>query len=169
MSRGRYTRRVKKIRDLFWTAVGCFAVHALSYLFMPVSLAASENGGSRKALLLVGCVFWISLLLGYLLLIPANSERKAYIRKQLDGDVSMRCRMGIAAFFSNTPAFAADAALLAGILALAIIYFCGATNRYITYIALAIVSFSLNMHGMFNGRIYKITKYKRMRRVENHE
>lgn len=50
-----------------------------------------------------------------------------------------------------------------------IIYFGDVANQYITYVMLAIVSFSLNMHGLFNGRIYKTTKYKRTRRVENHE
>ena len=77
--------------------------------------------------------------------------------------------MGVVTFFSNTPAVIADATLLAGRIALVIIYFCDVANQYITYVMLAIVSFSLNMHGLFNGRIYKTTKYKRTRRVENHE
>ena len=145
MSRGRYEYRVKEIRWLFWIAVGCFAAHAISYLLMP------------------------PLLLGYILVILANLERKTFIRSRLDGDISMQCHMGVVTFFSNTPAVIADAALLAGSIALVIIYFCDVANQYITYVMLAIVSFSLNMHGLFNGRIYKTTKYKRTRRVENHE
>ena len=154
MSRGRYEYRVKEIRWLFWTAVGCFAAHAISYPLMRM---------------LVGCIFWLPLLLGYILVILANLERKTFIRSRLDGDISMQCHMGVVTFFSNTPAVIADATLLAGSIALVIIYFCDVANQYITYVMLAIVSFSLNMHGLFNGRIYKTTKYKRTRRVENHE
>ena len=71
--------------------------------------------------------------------------------------------------FQNIPAVIADVALLAGSIALVNIYFCDITSQYITYVMLAIVSLSLNMHVLFNGRIYKTTKYKRTRRVENHE
>lgn len=154
---------------LFWMAVGCFAVHAVSYLLMPASMRAFRNGESKEALLLVGGTFWFPLLLGYILIFFANLERKAFIRARLDGDISMQRRMGIVTFFSNIPAVIADTALLAGCTALIIIYFCGAESRYITYIILEIISFSLNMHGLFNGRIYRITKYKRTRGVVNHE
>lgn len=169
MSRGRYEYRVKEIRWLFWIAVGCFAAHAISYLLMPTAMRTFENNGSKGSRMLVGCIFWLPLLLGYILVILANLERKTFIRSRLDGDISMQCHMGVVTFFSNTPAVIADATLLAGSIALVIIYFCDVANQYITYVMLAIVSFSLNMHGLFNGRIYKTTKYKRTRRVENHE
>lgn len=169
MSRGRYIQRRKGIRCRFWLAVGCFAVHALSYLLMPFSASTPEGGEARGLLLLAGCAFWIPLLAGYGLVIAANAERKAFIRSRLDGDVSMHCRAGILTFFSNPPAVIVDAALLAGVAGLGILSFRGELNRPISYGLLAVVSFSLNTHGLFNGRIYKITKFKQTRRVKDHE
>lgn len=171
MSRGRYEYRVKEIRWLFWIAVGCFAAHAISYLLMPAAMRTFENGESKGLLLVVGCLFWLPLLVGYSLVILANSKRKVFIRARLNGDISMQCRVGAVTFFSNTPAIIADAALLSGSIALVIIYFCDVTSRYIAYAMLAIVSFSLNAHGLFNGRIYRTVKYKKqeMRRDEDHE
>ena len=57
MSRGRYEYRVKEIRWLFWTAVGCFAAHAISYLLMPAAMRTFENNGSKGSRMLVGCKF----------------------------------------------------------------------------------------------------------------
>lgn len=109
MSRGRYEYRVKEIRWLFWIAVGCFAAHAISYLLMPAAMRTFENNGSKGSRMLVGCIFWLPLLLGYILVILANLERKTFIRSRLDGDISMQCHMGVVTFFSNTPAVIADA------------------------------------------------------------
>ena len=80
MSRGRYEYRVKEIRWLFWIAVGCFAAHAISYLLMPAAMRTFENNGSKGSRMLVGCIFWLPLLLGYILVILANLERKTFIR-----------------------------------------------------------------------------------------
>lgn len=146
----------------------CRAIYGEDREMMDI-MRTFENNGSKGSRMLVGCIFWLPLLLGYILVILANLERKTFIRSRLDGDISMQCHMGVVTFFSNTPAVIADATLLAGSIALVIIYFCDVANQYITYVMLAIVSFSLNMHGLFNGRIYKTTKYKRTRRVENHE
>ena len=160
--------RIGEIQWVFPAAVGCFAAHAASYLLMPAAVRTFASGESR-GLLLAGCVFWIPLLAGYGLIALANSKRKAFSDGRQDGDIAMQRRMGIVTFFSNTPAVIADSALIAGSIALAILCLCGGTSRYITYVMLAIVSFSLNMHGLFNGRIYRTIKYKQTRRVENHE
>lgn len=101
MSRGRYEYRVKEIRWLFWIAVGCFAAHAISYLLMPAAMRTFENNGSKGSRMLVGCIFWLPLLLGYILVILANLERKTFIRSRRDGDISMQCHMGVITFFSK--------------------------------------------------------------------
>lgn len=129
MKRGQYVHWVKEIRHLFWTATGFFLIHALSYLLMPISTEVSESKNSRLALLITGCTFWISLLVGYTLVVWANAERKAFIKNRLDGDISMHCRMGVITFFANTPAIIVDASLFAGIIALVIIYCIGADRK----------------------------------------
>lgn len=164
----RAVHRIHNIKILFWAAVALFFMNALSFLFMPIALIAS-NESDRQLLILVGAFFWLSLILGYTLVFIANLERKSFIRNRLDGNLSMDCRMGIITFFANIPAIVADAAMVAAIAAFVIICFMDASNNYIAYVMLAIISFSLNMHCLFNGRIYKTTKFKRTRREHNYE
>ena len=169
MSRGRYEYRGKEIRCLFWAAVGLFAIHASSYLLMPTATGFAERHNSNTPFFIIGCIFWSSIVLGYLLIVLANAERKRLIKERLNGDLSMQCHIGAITFFSNIPAAIVDAALFASVVVFSIIYCTDSINRYITYVTLSIVSFSLNTHGLFNGRIYQSTKYKRTRRVKNHE
>ena len=57
MSWGRYENRGKRIRCLFWIAVGLFAIHASSYLLMPVATEFAESRNSNTPLLAIGCIF----------------------------------------------------------------------------------------------------------------
>ena len=58
-------------------------------------------------------------------------------------------------FFSNTYAAVADAILIAVIVVLIVITILGRMTGVFPYIVLAILVFSINMHCLFNGNIYK--------------
>lgn len=51
----------------------------------------------------------------------------------------------------------------------AVILFTSLNDQYIIYVLLFLLTFSLNMHGVLNERIYKSTKFKRIRREESHD
>lgn len=170
MRPGRYIHYVSTIKGLFWASVAFLLLNAATFLFMPMAAELSENSSIQWGLMIVGSVFWISIGLGYALLIMANLYRRDLVRNRLDGDFTMGCRMGIITFFSTIPGAIADGLFVVALIAFLIVFLNGNINGYITYVLLALLTFSLNMHGIFNGRIYKSTKYKRIvRRGEDNE
>lgn len=169
MHRGRRISIIRRIKVGFWTATVFFLLNALTILIMPAAVGISQNTDSQVVLILLGSVFWSSLVAAYIIVYLANNNRKYFIVQRLDRDISMGCHMGLITFFDNTPAAIVDTTMFASIIALIILFFSGAINDYITYVVIAILVFTLNMHSMFNGRIYKTTKYRRVRRENNYE
>ena len=160
-------RSINRIKRLFWSATTFLFLMAFSILIMPMATKVGEE--DRSILLLSGTVFWLSCVTGYTFLFMANRERKYFIRRNLGGDVSMGCRPGIITFFDNVPATIADVAMIASFLLFVGVNFTELKYEYISYVLLFILAFSLNMHCLFNGRIYKATKYKRTRREKSYE
>lgn len=169
MKRGRHEYRGNEILPRVRMAAVAFAVHALSYLLMPAASELAESRHSFVPRLLVGCIFWLSVAAGYAFVLWADAGRKRLAGQCPDAEDPRQRHVGAVTFFSNTPAAVVDAALLAGIAALAAVCCIGAADHTVTYVLLTVVSFSLHMHGLLNGRIYRITKYKQTRGVENHE
>lgn len=158
---------INQIKRRYWVSVFSLFCHSATFLLMPF---ATNNAESNKLLLLIiGLLFWISLIVGYFSLFVANKKRKYFINRKLGGNTSMDCNIGLITFFSSVPATVFDSMMFASIIALIIIYFTGAINHYRTYVMISILVFSLNMHCLFNGRIYKITKYRRVRRENDYE
>lgn len=160
-------RSINRIKLLFRFAVVFLFLMSGSVLIMPMATKIAEE--ERSVLILTGLIFWISLIAGYSLLFVANKERKYFIRRKLDGDVSMGCRPGIITFFDNIPATIADVAMIASFVLFVGVNFTELKYGYISYVLLFILGFSLNMHCLFNGRIYKATKFKRTRRDRSYE
>ena len=161
----KYLRRIKKF---LLAATISFFLNAVSVLFMPLCSTMAYTAGRRWLLLLNGSVFWLGLIMGFAFVFAANSDRKEYIRKHLDGDVSMKRRPVAITFFSNQPAKVADITMCLSFVLTVIILFTPAADKYITYVMLTFFLFSLNMHGILNGRSYKIlTKLKARREEEN--
>lgn len=160
-------RSINRIKLLFRFAVVFLFLMSGSVLIMPMATKIAEE--ERSILIFTGLIFWISLIAGYGLLFVANKERKYFIRCKLDGDVRMGCRPGIITFFDNVPATIADVAMIASFVLFVGINFTEQKYGYISYVLLFILGFSLNMHCLFNGRIYKATKFKRTRRDRSYE
>ena len=160
-------RSIQKIRRLFWFAVVFIFLMSASILLMPIAVQMGQQ--DRKMTVLIGLVFWLSAIVGYVMVAMANSERKWFIIRKVDGNTKMNCRSGIAEFFTNVPATVADVTMIMSFLMFVIIGFTKWRYEYISYILLFLLVFSLHMHCMFNGRIYKATKYKRTRRESSYE
>lgn len=160
-------RSVRKIKHLFWFSAFFQFLMSVSILFMPAAVQIGQQ--DRKMTVLIGLVFWISTITAYVLLGIANSERKWFLNRKVGIDVKMNCRPGIAEFFTNVPATVADVAMILSFLLFVIVGFTNWKYEYISYILLFLFVFSLQMHCMFNGRIYKVTKFKRARRESSYE
>lgn len=160
-------RSIQKIRRLFWFAVVFIFLMSVSILLMPIAVQMGEQ--DRKMTALIGIVFWLSAIAGYVLIVMANAERKRFIFRKVDGNVKMNCRPGIAEFFTNIPATVFDVAMIMSFLMFIVINFTDWRYEYISYVLLFLLVFSLHMHCLFNGRIYKATKFKRTRRESSYE
>lgn len=160
-------KNIRKIKRLFWLAVGFLFLMSATILFMPVVSKAGEN--NRQVFMLMGTVFWGSAIVGYTMLLLANAERKWFLKNKVGIDDKMNCLPGIITFFTNIPATIADVVAVLSIVLTVIINFTSRRYDYISYILLFLLVLSLNMHCLFNGRIYKTTKFKRTRRVSGYE
>lgn len=160
-------KNVRKIKRLFWLAVSFLFLMSGTILFMPMVSKTGEN--NRQVLLLIGTVFWISAIVGYTMLMLANSERKWFLKNKVGIDNKMNCLPGIITFFTNVPATIADVVAILSFVLMVIINFTDRRYDYISYVLLFLLVLSLNMHCLFNGRIYKTTKFKRTRRVSGYE
>lgn len=127
-------RSIQKIRRLFWFAVVFIFLMSASILLMPIAVKMGEQ--DRKMTVLIGVVFWLSAIAGYVLIAMANTERKWFIIRKIDGNVKMNCHPGIATFFTNVPATVFDVTMILSFLMLIIINFTDWRNEYVTYVLL---------------------------------
>ena len=151
----------------FWASVTMLLVHALTYLFMPFAAEGRDGTVSRSALMIVGVVFWVPLLLGYFCMFLSNNYRRAFARRRSDLTLDMGQRIGLFTFFSTVPGIIADIAFIAVFAASLVVLFIGTSQRYISFVLLAVLSFAFHAHGLFNGRIYKTIRKITTRRGKN--
>ena len=161
-------RVIRRIKRLFWLSVLCFTVMSVTFLIMPVASSITTSS-ERQFPFLVGTIFWISAVTGYVLVVTANSKRRWFLIHRTDAKVNMNCHCGFLTFFSNTIATVFDSILITSIVVAVITVFTDWKNTFLPYILLFLITLSLNLHSMFNGRIYKVTKYKRVRRGTDNE
>jgi multisubunit Na+/H+ antiporter MnhB subunit len=109
-----------------------------------------EQEGKQALSAILAAVFWLFFALGFVFLRPISRQRKK--------DRQYRDNRGFALFqfFSNRPALVFDILLIAGIAALVLTFTVpslplpGWTTLAATFTAV----FSLEMHGVFNGKNY---------------
>ncbi len=152
---------IKKIRLLFYFSVLSLMLMSSTILIMPVV--------GDKVRILLGAAFWIFTVIGYALLIVANFERRWFINNKMDGNVQMDCLPGFATFFDNIPATIADTVMIISFIIFVICMITKLKYEYISYIVLFLLLLSVNMHCLFNGRVYKATKIKRIKGDEIYE
>lgn len=70
-------RSIRRIKQLFWSAIFFLSIMAMTFLFMPVVVKAGEH--NRMVVVLLGMIFWISAIIGYLMITVAEHERKWFI------------------------------------------------------------------------------------------
>lgn len=155
-------KRVKKIKRLFWLSVAFIVLASSAFLFMPLTVEANQN--KRILMIAIGSSFWTLSAASYIFLILADKQRKWLINNRGNGNVRMDCLPGLISFFTNIPGTVFDVVMFTSLITLIIIAFTKWRYDYISYILLFLFYLSLNLHSMFNGRIYKSTKFKRIRR-----
>lgn len=149
-------KEVKKINQLFWISVLALFLMSACILLMPLPDRIDED--SRIMTIVLGSLFWGTAIIGYVSIFLAERERKHLMKKKMI--ITEKSLPGIRNFFSNSVAKVADVTMMISIIVFVIISFTDLIYEYVSYIILFLVIFSLNMHCLFNGRIYKMTKMK---------
>lgn len=152
-------KSICRIWTLFWCSAAALTVMAASVLLMPL-----VNSSFRMAGICAGALFWCGAAAGTGLLAVAERERRQLLRDRAGVDPDLNRRPGIAEFFSNPIAKAADLMLIGSLAGMLILQCTRFRNSYFGSIVLFLVILSLNMHCLFNGRIYKIAKLKNKER-----
>ena len=133
-------------RSFYFSAVSFFLSSAAIW-FMPLASFEAEGLGALSYIL--AAVFWIFFALGFIFLRTVSNQRKK--------DKSYRNKSGIAflRFFSNKPALIFDALLIAGVITLSLTFIIRNLPGPLMLGGTFATVFSLEMHGLFNGRNYE--------------
>lgn len=137
---------MRKLKICFFVSVIFLTIGAASILFMPIA-RDSSSATYKIPLLINGLVFWISFIIGYLLVFLSSAMRNKIIR--------IKGKPGIAFFCSNIYATIFDFLLIISFISLVILLIFHQTESYITFVVLFLLVLSINMHAMFNGKTFK--------------
>lgn len=128
---------------LFLSIISFFIMSA-TFLVMPlikIDIDSSENIYN----ILIGIVFWITLILGIINLFL--SRKNIQIKDMKKG-------IGLIRFFQNKIAVIFDVLLIISIIGLIILTLATDGTLYICYIFFSLVIFSFIMHCILNGKIF---------------
>ena len=123
-----------------------FLLSSMTIWFMPYASASEDN----TALYALAGLFWLGFILGLVFLLPISKRRKAdrkYREKKALPPPLFR-------FFSNKPATLFDVLLIVGVVVLCLTFIIRAMPEWVTLTATFTAVFSVEMHGVFNGRGY---------------
>lgn len=146
--------KVKKIKKLIYISLVFICIYSATILFMPLASDMS-NKTNKMSVIILGMIFWLSFIIAYISLFLANRVRKSITIRKQD-----KSRIGLFSFFSNRSGIVADVLLLLSVVIFIISLFSPMANHWIIYIFLFFIVLSLNLHCIFNGKIYEISKSK---------
>ena len=155
-------QRLAEVKSCFWLAVIFLAILSFTFILMPIA-NYTEGMLQRSILFFVGCLFWGALISGYFFLILTYKNYKRTVSKKFLKENESIHAFELLAICSNQEAKIADAVLLADLMLLLIINLLKKTNGIFSYIGLSIFIFTIHMHCMFNGNIYRKIKSERKR------
>lgn len=164
-------RKTNRMIIYFWLSAAFMLLMSTTFLIMPVAVDKAEQ--NRAIVVVVGLLFWLSALAGYGFVIAANYMRKKIMNMMSNSSSLHTGRMGLLSFFSNIYASVADTAMILSFVLFVAINFTEYKTSFLAYILLFLLIFSLHMHSMLNGKIFKLIQasknIKNVRRSSSHE
>lgn len=159
-------KTIQRIRKRFWLSAALLTAMSATFLFMPLaSEMAGKTGG--WSIRILGGLFWLLAITGYGTVIRANAGRKKYLQKRFGRDIQEKFRPGVFCFFSNKAAEIVDIMLILFAIAFVVAIATRLSRTYYIFVILSLFIWAANMHCLFNGRIYRITKYEPKERTSN--
>lgn len=153
-------KAIQRIKIYYFTSVVALTLMSVVIMFMPWASeqAITTNDNSVR---IVGVLFWLLMLLGYGSFGIANAKRKRFWIKRFGRDIQKNYRPGILSFFANKIAEVFDIMMAIFFVVSLIVAFTRWRNTFFFIALLALLVWAVNMHSLFNGRVYRITKYKK--------
>ncbi len=151
-------RSIQTIRNQFWLSVGLLTGMSATFLLMPWASALADRSG-EWSIRVAGLLFWLFAITGYGTVMKANKNRLKFLNKKFGRDIQKNFRPGILCVFSNRYAKIADVMLAIFAAVFVVSLFTQLKNTYYIIAILSLFVWAANMHCLFNGRIYRITKY----------
>lgn len=152
---------MKQTERLFQCSVGAITLMSVTFLLMPA--ANHLTGGLRRVFLfMLGVIFWLSLAAGYgiLILLYRNNRERLKQYSEISDKTDMRGQKK--GLIQNREALIADLAIVVAVITDMILWIRGKPSQYLTYVVLAVLAEAVNMHFLFNAKIYKMIKSKEM-------
>lgn len=152
---------MKQTERLFQCSVVSITLMSVTFLLMPAG--NHLTGGFRRVFLfMLGVVFWLSLAAGYgilILIYRNNRERpKQYSEISDKADAPEQKKDLI----PNREVMIADLAIIVAVITGITLWIRGKPSQYLIYVVLAVLVEAVNMHFLFNAKIYKMIKSKEM-------
>lgn len=121
----------------------------------------SEISGTTRgwSVRIAGMCFWMLAVAGYGAVYMANQSRRRFLRKKFHRDIQKNLPCGLFGIAVNPMAKIMDGILLADTLLLGIQMLIPYSNSVILIALLTVWLWAMNMHCLFNGKIYRMTKY----------
>lgn len=148
---------IARIRKWFWYSAGILTVLPVTIMFMPMIFELA--GEHIWVVRFQGAVFWLLAIAGYGALWIANRWRKAFLLKKFGRDIQKNLKPGIVCIFSNPLAEMVDIMFLIFAVAFIISLCTPLRDTYYVVVMLSCFIWAVNMHCLFNGKIYRITKF----------
>ncbi len=164
-------RKINKLITYYCLSASAMLIMAATVLCMPYAVRNGEQ--NRLGIVAVGVVFWVSAITGYGFLIAANIVRKKILSLMSGSYSSLDGKPGIITFFSNVYATVADTTMVLSFVIFIMINLTELKTTFFAYIFLFLLIFSIHMHCMFNGKVFKLVQasrtIKHARRDKSHE
>lgn len=124
-------------------SIAGFLLMSCSFLLMP---SVDNSNGVSTFGMIVGLLFWIGLLTGIVMQIVAVGMSKGKRGKY---------RIGLFSFMKNIYGMIADIMVVVSIVVFIIGMIITHKSGYICYVAIALFTFSISMHCVCNGRVFR--------------
>jgi len=123
-----------------------FFISSMTIWLMPFDFFGQDE--NQTFAMILALVFWLFFILGFIFLCPVSRQRKR------DRQYKGKSGIGLLRFFSNKSAIVFDALLIVGSAALVLSFIFPSLPGWITLAAIFTAVFSLEMHGIINGKNY---------------
>ena len=140
----------KRLQLYFGLAFWGLLIFSMSFMIMPFSVNARENG--RIVLVLVSALFWVSLLTGLIFLILTKRTNQRIKKKRKRKRIGWRGKSFVC---QNIPVAIADTCFIGSIAGFVILLITHRSSDYVTYVDCSVLCFSLSMHFLFEDSLYR--------------